>query len=231
MLARAARTAIATAAGAAGLALPVAAPAATVATDRACYPADRGQAALVRGEGFAPGGQVLVLVNGGIVASTTADALGVATASVEVPDPPEEGRGAHETEFRIALQQGGTTAETRARSARRLADFSPDRGDPAGLRVRFSAFGFGLARAAGQRPPSIYVHYVDPKGKHRRTVRLGTGRGPCGSIARTARRPLFPFLPRNGRWTLQFDTRRRYARATSRSTFAWDRVTLTVSDA
>jgi hypothetical protein len=58
----------------------------------------------------------------------------------------------------------------------------------------------------------VYLHYVRPNGKLKRTVRLGRAQGVCGEIARTSRRKLFPFRAERGTWHLQFDTRKRYRR-------------------
>ncbi len=95
--------------------------------------------------------------------------------------------------------------------------------------MRFAAYGFGVATPPGAPMPTVYVHDVDPRGKLRRTISLGKGTTPCGTIAQTPLRRLFPFDPRRGRWTLQFDTNRTYRRATGVSRFVFDRVTLTVS--
>ncbi len=97
--------------------------------------------------------------------------------------------------------------------------------------MRFTAYGFGVATAAGQPMPEVFVHYVDPRRKVRRTISLGRGSAPCGTIRRTALRRLFPFTPRSGTWALQFDTQRTYHRGTDNSRFLFDRPTLTVSAA
>jgi hypothetical protein len=47
--------------------------------------------------------------------------------------------------------------------------------------------------------------------------------GSCGAIPRTKLRKLFPFTPEHGTWILQFDTVRRYARATGKRTTPWVR--------
>jgi hypothetical protein len=95
------------------------------------------------------------------------------------------------------------------------ADFAPGSGNPSSLRVRFSVFGFALA-APGR---SVYVHYIRPNGKRKKTVRLGKARGVCGKIERTAKRRLFPFRAERGNWKLQFDTSKRYRRGKSTSDF------------
>src|SRR4051812_47185860 len=82
------------------------------------------------------------------------------------------------------------------------ADFTPSRGDPQRLRVRFTVAKFGRNRP-------VYLHYVGPNHHLKRTIRLGTARGRCGYL-RTDRRKLFPFTARPGTWRLRFDTRRHY---------------------
>jgi hypothetical protein len=171
------------------------------------------------------------MVGGGIVGVTSADASGNVRKDFPVPAPPEAGPSKHDKAYEITLQEQGSTTKAAVsfRSARVLGDFSPSNGRPATLRVRFSAFGFGVATAAGQPMPKVYVHYVDPRRKVRRTISLGAGTAPCGTIARTALRKLFPFTPRSGKWTLQFDTNPVYRRGTGVSRFLFYKITLTVS--
>ena len=78
--------------------------------------------------------------------------------------------------------------------------------------MRFKVFGFGLVTAN----PIVYLHYVRPNGKLKRTIRLGRAQGVCGQIKRTARKKLFPFSAERGKWKLQFDTRRRYRKGQCR---------------
>ena len=111
------------------------------------------------------------------------------------------------------------TASTRYRTTKVFADFDPDEGDPKTLTVRFSVNGFGLLR----RHASVYLHYISPGGKLRRDVRLGTALGTCGVIRKTRERHLFPFPAERGRWILQFDTNKKYTRATSKSPYIWVR--------
>ncbi|MEH3053032.1 MAG: hypothetical protein PGN13_03355 [Patulibacter minatonensis] len=62
------------------------------------------------------------------------------------------------------------------------------------------------------------VSAPDPAGV--KTVRLGQLRGPCG-VLRTSPRKLFPFKATDGTWLLQYDTRPRYTRGTTGSSFLW----------
>ena len=59
------------------------------------------------------------------------------------------------------------------------------------------------------------VLYADAALFHRvsQTLFIGRASGPCGTVATTARRRLFPISPRHGVWRLQFDTNRVYRRA------------------
>ena len=77
--------------------------------------------------------------------------------------------------------------------------------------MRFKVFGFGLVTAN----PIVYLHYVRPNGKLKRTIRLGSAQGVCGQIKRTSRKKLFPFSAERGKWKLQFDTRKRYRKGSA----------------
>ena len=73
-----------------------------------------------------------------------------------------------------------------------------------------SLFGFGDGKA--------FIHYLNPNGVLKKTVRLGRLRGPCGRL-KTGERRVMPFEnPQFGVWRLQFDTRRRYDRDTENKT-------------
>ena len=208
---------------------PAGAGAATAAVDRACYEGDGGDVATITGAGFTPDGAVQLQVGGGIVGVTSADAAGNVRTTFPVPAPPESGPSRNEASYDISLVQGPVSAMTTIRSTVPMGDFRPGTGQPRTLKVRFTAIGFGVATPAGQPMPAVYVHYVDPRGKLRRTVPLGAGVTPCGTIAKTKLRRLFPFNPRRGSWTLQFDTNPAYRRATDLSRFVNSRVTLTIS--
>lgn len=205
--------AIAIAALAAVLALPAGASAATVSTDRACYSADGSDAVTVSGSGFAPGALVNILLDGKVAASPlTAGADGAVTTKLAVPNPPQGGPTAHDRAYALRLQQAddaGAAASTSFSAVDVMADYTPGNASTLG-KVRFMAFGLGLK--AGSATPSIFIHYVDPRGKVKKTVALGKSKGPCGSIRRTKRMPVFPFNPRSGKWLLQFDTSKKYVK-------------------
>lgn len=83
------------------------------------------------------------------------------------------------------------------------ASFSPQSGNPATLRVRWRILGMGPHRG-------VYVHYVRPNGKLKKTLRIGTTDDVCGAL-KTGAIALFPFRYEFGLWTFQVDTSRRYA--------------------
>lgn len=206
---------------AAGLAgAPAAHAAATLTASSRCY--QETQDVVVRGTGFRPGSQVTIRRNGEPLGIATANAQGAFAgkfATEELRSP------LRERLFDLSAADGTSTALTRYRVTKVFADFTPGRGDPRRLNVRFEINGFGLTR----RNAPVYVHYVRPGGKVRRTIRLGTARGTCGKIDATKRRRLFPFQTERGTWILQFDTRKSYVRATRRSKFVWVRKPVVVS--
>lgn len=211
------------------LALPSAAGAAQVKVDRACYPGTDTAPVKVSADGFTPGEAYTLLLNGGVMTAGTVGPGGAVNLDLSAPAPPDRGKRAYDADVKLEIRQGALSASTTFRTALVFSDFNPGSGDPRKLRVRFSAFGFGIATAPGAQQPEIFVHYVSPKGKLKKTVSLGRGLGACGSIRSSARKRLFPFKPVNGRWTLQFDARRGYTKGKPTSRFPWDSLTLDVS--
>ena len=196
-------------------AAPAAASAATLTTDTRCY--QEGQEVVLNGSGFVPSGTVTVARAGRPLGSAQADVNGAFQRKFPTTELPGSRR---QSIFELTATDTVNFATTRYRVTKVFADFSPGAGDPRRLRVRFRVYGFGLARPHA----SVYLHYVRRStGRVARTVRLGTARGTCGVIRRTKRRRLFPFTPARGTWILQFDTVRRYERATSRRTTPWVR--------
>jgi hypothetical protein len=131
--------------------------------------------------------------------------------------PPMLGDDELERTFSVGVADTAAVAASSTFTVTRLkANFTPSSGDPKKLKVRFSVAGFALATA----DPDVYVHYIDPRGKLKQTVRLGKATGQCGRIVKTAKRRLFPFAsPRLGKWQLQFDTNRSFAKGVTGSTF------------
>jgi hypothetical protein len=184
------------------LLVPAVAHGAAVQTDRICYLQTAKTNVTVSGNGFTPGAAYNVLLDGTALTggTNTIDAGGAFQGAFE---PPTLAEDELERQFTVTATSGATSVSTKFTVTQLKADFSPATGDPQKLKVRFSVAGFGLNAAN----PDVYVHYVDPRGKLKETVRLGRATGQCGRIVRTAKRRLFPFAsPRLGKWKLQFDT-------------------------
>jgi hypothetical protein len=186
------------------LAVPSSALAATLDAQRSCYPVG-GQATL-NGSGYAPESQIRFTVNGEPLRETvSSDEAG----DIRVTYTPPRVR----TERRLVIRatdSEDTSAQTTIYVTRELrVTADPDSSSNVRTwRAVFRLWGFGLGRA--------YIHYVNPKGRHKKTVRLGRLIGPCGRLKSTRRR-VMPFDdPQFGYWKLQFDTRRRYSKNTAR---------------
>jgi hypothetical protein len=110
-------------------------------------------------------------------------------------------------EMTLSVTDGPHVASTTFLMSPLSADFSPRTGNPAMLRVRWRVLGLGARHG-------VYVHYVQPNGKVKRTLRIGTTRGPCGSL-KTGPIALFPFRYTYGTWTFQVDTSHTYSATTA----------------
>jgi hypothetical protein len=188
--------------------------AATLTTDTRCY--QETQEVVVNGTGFAANSIVTISRGDDVLGSTQTDADGAFRNKFDTPELPQAVR---ERLYQLSATDTATTATTSYRATRIFASFRPRTGNPSTLKVRFSINGFGLV----QRRAPVYLHYVRPNGSAARTIKLGTATGVCGAIARTKQRRLFPFDAAKGVWILQFDTRRKYERATFKRQTPWVR--------
>jgi hypothetical protein len=202
-------------------AAPAAASAAQVQTDRGCYQDNTGTVA-VSGNGFDPGQPYSVSLDGKTLSTggDTTDAAGGINGSFEVPQL--DGDAVHA--YTLTVTQGANTATTTFSVTPFLADFTPGSGNPKTLRVRFKIFGFGLVDPS----PAVYLHYVRPDGKVKRTIRLGKAQGTCGQITHTSKKRLFPFHAGRGTWRLQFDTHKRYRRGKAGVDFLYYTISVTI---
>ncbi len=193
---------------------PAASAQATLKTETRCI--QETLEVIVNGAGFAPSSVVTISRDDKVLGSTQTDANGAFRNKFETPELPENVR---ERLYSVSATDSTSTAQTSYRATRIFASFRPRSGNPSTLKVRFSVFGFGLV----VRRAPVYVHYVRPDGTAARTIRLGTATGVCGAIAQTRQRRLFPFEAAKGVWILQFDTRSKYERATSKRRTPWVR--------
>ena len=195
-------------------ATPASASAATLTTAEPCY--QETSDIVLAGAGFTPLTKVSITRDGKPLATADTDANGAFVGRVATPALPA---GTSERLYRLSATDALNVAGTQYRGTKVAVAYKPGAGNPRTLRVRFSVNGFGLVHTHAP----VYLHYVDPDGKARRAVRLGSVRGTCGLIRRTKLRRLFPFDAKRGRWVLQFDTNRAYVRGTDRSKFPWVR--------
>ena len=80
-------------------------------------------------------------------------------------------------------------------------------------------FGIGW----GHQPQETGLGFVADVG-----VSIGKAKGPCGHITGTKKRRIFPFKAKHGKWTLQYDTSKKYHRGTSKTKYPWATVTVRV---
>lgn len=176
-----------------------AAPAATLAPLKPCYvgagPAESAREKIdVRAQGFTPNAAASVLIDGAVVlADRQIDQTGTLAGGVPVPY-----QASGQRLFTLTITEQGNAANTAsAQSLVTALDVSvtPPAARPSS-RVRFRGRGF----TAG---PAVYAHYLR-KGRVRKTVRLATASGPCGTF--DVRRRQLPIKhPHSGRWTVQVD--------------------------
>jgi hypothetical protein len=197
------------------LLIPAAARGAAVQTDRTCYLQTDRTNVTVSGNGFTPGSPYSVALDGATLVSGS-NAIDTGGAMQGAFAPPALGDDELQRTFTVAVASDALSAQSTFTVTRLKANFTPSSGDPKKLKVRFSVAGFGLVMSH----PDVYLHYIDPKGKVRETVRLGQATGQCGRIVRTAQRRLFPFdAPRLGKWQLQFDTSKTFKKGEATSDF------------
>ena len=196
-------------AAAAVLLLPQPAQAAVLQPIAACYRSvdeQTRETVPVRADGFTPGEHVNVFLDGqlvqeNVVVLTDGQISGAVSA-------PFIARGERPFTLTVTeVEQPSNTATVESRVAALSLRMKPRNAKPRD-RVRIIGRGFIGTDA--------YAHYVR-KGKVRRTVRLGTPKGPCGRI--NVKRRQFPVRkPALGRWTLQVDNQKTYS-ATPDSVF------------
>lgn len=186
------------------LALPaVAASAATrIRLTPACYQSQ--QSGALTGAGFTPGGTWVARLNHKhLLGIGHVDPHGKINARFTAPV--YHGTSGLRTET-LSVSDGRHTAGIHFQMTPLTATFLPHTGNPATLRVRWRVLGLGPQHG-------VYVHYLDPQGRFRHTLRIGTTQGPCGTL-KTGPIALFPFAYTFGRWKFQVDANRRYSVAT-----------------
>lgn len=194
--------------------------AAEVRTDRRCYadPSTRQDTVQLAGSGFAPGATAQTTLDGAALGTGLVDSTGVFAAPFAAPSLDRvAGPGVYERAFTVGAADGVNAATATFTVSKLRAAFAPTRGNPRTLRVRFTVHGFALSSA---EPVDVYLHYVTPGGRLKRTVKLGRAVGDCGRLTTSLRR-LFAFTPSRGSWRLQLDTQPSYRRGTAAAGFLY----------
>jgi hypothetical protein len=194
------RLAVASTVVAAALVAPAAANAATLVTSRTCY--TEGQTFLAGGSGFTPNGPVDFFRDGSSIGATTAGPTGSFAISAKAPlIAPTRERA-----FTFRGQDRGNPANGATLNLRVTqldVDVKPTGGKPNRKR-KVTARGFLLGK-------KLYAH-VRRGRRYRKTVRIAKLKSPCGTAK--ARKRIFSRHARPGTYTVQFDARRRYSKAT-----------------
>lgn len=180
------------------LAAPGTAAAATLDAGKSCY--SNNSRARLSGTGFAPDSTISFSVNGKTINQTvTSDAAG----DVLVKYDPRHTNTERKIVIRATDEEGTSAATTIYVTRTRRVTADPDTAPNVSTwRAIIRLFGFGDGTA--------FIHYRNPNGVHKKTVRLGQLRGPCGRL-KTGKRRVMPFdNPQFGTWRLQFDTHRHY---------------------
>ena len=169
----------------------------TVSGNKSCYRI--GDTLTLSGTGYTPSGPVAVTFEGHGIGTLTADAAGNISTPLLIPQL----RG---VDRRALVATDATnpaiTATTRFLGSSLLVKVRPQTG-AAGRKLRINASGF----TTGKR---LYAHVLR-KG-YRRNVFIGKLKGPCRTL-KVRKRVLSAATP-NGLYTVQFDTKRRYAKKT-----------------
>lgn len=173
-------------------------------TQLPCYL--RSQTVRISGSGYSPGASYSVILDRAVIGNSTVAPDGSIAGSLSSGNL---SHGVHQQRHRLQVTDGTNVGRVGFSTTAFDAEFSPPSGDPRTLQVRFAVYGIGLGHNG---PALVYLHYLDPRGHLLATVALGQTGGSCGTLARGAVRPLFPFHHVvTGKWLLQFDTRRDYA--------------------
>jgi hypothetical protein len=216
----------------------IASAAPAIHVDRPCYadPSLREDRVHLSGSGFTPLTTYQVTLDGRELPGGTGQvgATGAIDGSFAAPDLSMLGKGVGEHVYELGVHEVRDpeadapviSAGTQFGVSRLSVAFRPARGNPSSLRVTYRMQGFSLG---GRVTPSVYVHWIAPDGRLRRTARVGTALGPCGEIRASTRRRLFPFQPERGRWRLQFDTSRHFRKGHAHSGFLYYAIPVAVT--
>jgi hypothetical protein len=177
----------------------------TIRTALPCYLAE--QAVRVSGTGFHAGDTYRVTLDHALQGTGKVRASGTIAGRLSSGTLPA---GAHRLLHRIVVADGALQARVGFHTSAFEASFLPATGDPRRLRVRYVVDAIGLSAPGGTL---VWLHWVDPRGRARRSAGIGRTRGVCGSL-HSIRHRLFPLAVSRGVWRLQFDLSPTYSAGT-----------------
>lgn len=174
---------------------PATASAATLSVNKTCY--GPGEKIAFSGGGFTPSGPVALSVSGRQLGVGAANAVGEIDVSVSAPDID----GKRRTDFYTATDQTdlSLTAGVPVHLTSLNVKVTPKNGNPAKAK-RVVARGFTSGK-------TLYAHVR--RGKSKRNVKVGKLEGACRTL--DVKRKLFLANAKDGLYSVQFDTKRRYS--------------------
>ena len=193
------RTAVLPSIALVALAVPAAAPAASLSVDRSCY--GQGEQVKFSGGGYTANGPVALSVGGQQLGISTANAVGEIAVSIPAPSI----KGKQRTDKFVATDQTNLslTATTPVKLTSLNVKVTPKNGNPAKAK-RIVARGFTTGK-------TLWAHVR--RGSSRRNVKVGKLKGACKTL--DVKRKLFLDNAKSGVYNVQFDTKRTYSAKTA----------------
>jgi hypothetical protein len=192
------RTAVLPSLVAVALMAPVTASAATLSVNKNCY--GPGERVDFSGVGFTPSGPVALSVGGRQLGVGAANSVGEFSVSIGAP----EIKGKRRTDFYTATDQTdlSLTAGVPVHLTSLNVNVTPKNGNPAKAK-RIVARGFTTGKV-------LWAHVR--RGKAKRNVEVGKLKGACRTL--DVKRKLFTADAKDGVYSVQFDTKRKYSAKT-----------------
>ena len=193
------RTAVLPALAIVALAVPAAAPAASLGVSKPCY--GPGEKVSFSGGGYTANGQVAVSVGGQQLGATDANQVG--EIAVDLPAPTIKGK--QRTDLFTATDQTNLTLTANApvRLTSLNVKVTPRNGDPSKTK-RIVARGFTSGK-------TLYAHVR--RGDNKRNVKVGKLKGACKTL--DVKRKIFLPNAVPGVYSVQFDSKRKYSSKTT----------------
>jgi hypothetical protein len=200
-------TAVAVAGAALAAAAPAQAATLSLVGSKSCYRA--GDTLTINGSGFTPNGQAAVTLEGRDLGAVPTDPLG----NFSTPLTVGQLKGVSQRTL-VATDAVDPANTGQAQFLGSALDVTvKPRDGAAGRKLRVKASGFTTGR-------KLYAHIL--RKRYRRNVLIGKLKGPCRTLS--LKKKVLPNSTPTGVYTVQFDTKRRYAKKTK----VWVKFTVSV---